>query len=156
MLISATGNALGADDTTIQNVENKAESANAKADDNNSRIQRLEKQIAFLQFQINNIEIGTSSPSVMYLRTKTNPPPECPTMWIEAAVETVAVNTNSEYVRICYNVENSCTVMVLEQSELIGQPVLCPSEWEEAGLSTLYNTGSALGNWQRVCYYCSQ
>ena len=43
LLISTTGNALAIDDAALQDVENKAQSANAKAEGNNSRIQQLEQ-----------------------------------------------------------------------------------------------------------------
>lgn len=45
------------DDATVQEIESKATSANQKADGNNSRIQNLEKALAALQSELENISL---------------------------------------------------------------------------------------------------
>ena len=121
--------------------------------------------------QTNAADIATNAQniqpnaSVMYLKSMQNDgygngelPPECPSLWIEAGIEEIIAAGHPNYVRTCYNIENSCTVMVLEARDTPGFPLpgLCPSGWEEAGLSRSWSASQYAGNWQRVCYYCSQ
>jgi len=72
MLISTAVNVIAADDATIQQVENKAETANAKADGNNSRIQGLEADVVNLQGQIdgNNSRIQGLETDVSELQSQ--------------------------------------------------------------------------------------
>ena len=79
LLISATTNALAVDDATVQAIENKASSANAKAEGNNSRIQGIEAVVADLQSQIDALDavVVINELCNLYELTEQPPPPLC-------------------------------------------------------------------------------
>jgi len=109
-----------------------------------------------LQEQVDGINANIAPhASVMYLRDYTDPPPDCPESWTEANYTGVRSGQYGlNLVRVCYNMDNSCTVMYLEEADFI-LPPNCPDLWTEAALTTVL-VGNIDLNTTRTCYYCAQ
>jgi hypothetical protein len=108
-----------------------------------------------LQTQIDSVNTNlTPHASVMYLREYYAPPQDCPESWTQANYSTVKSGGGINWVRVCYNMDNSCSVMYLEEPDLT-LPVNCPELWTEAGLNRVHAGHTDL-NTVRTCYYCAQ